>query len=301
MTANQINYARHKEDVRHNRQTELQKDRDLAIGERQAVASELQASTAARRQLEDARHNQETERVNWFSTLQQTSETQRHNREQEQIQWFTAQAKDRHDTESRAIQSRQAAVAEAGIRAQYEALGIQRLDALNRSRQAVASERQAAVSERQLAINARHATTAERTATVAERNAAVNEYAAKTGRLSAQAAQTSAAAAYQNAIASQQQARVAGVNAVTRQGELAESIRRNSIQLAETQRHNQELEHISSQQVDVSKRQAFAAERQAGAAQQRADNDTARVKLDRANTAANIVGRITGLAASMMN
>lgn len=109
MTANQINYARQQEDKRHNLRSENQKDRDLAIGERQAAASELQASTAARRQSEDARHNLQTEAVNWFSAQGQLQETTRHNKELESINWF--------DTRSQA-EYRSAEAVSSRIRAQ---------------------------------------------------------------------------------------------------------------------------------------------------------------------------------------
>lgn len=289
MTANQINFARHKEDSRHNRATEEAKLRDIAIGERQAYASELQAQTAAKRQLEDVRHNTESERINWFNTLQTTSEARRHNQEQEQISWFSAQAQDRHNYESRQIASRQAEASSLQARTAWEALGIQRLNATTASRQATVAEQQAAVSRRL-------ATVQERQATVAERNASVNEYAAQTGRISASAAQTSASAAYQNALASQRQSEI-------RAGELAESIRRNTIQLAETQRHNEELESIERDRAASYAEQAKAATSQAVSASRRTDNDTYRTKLDTADTvirgvnaASNLAGSIAGIA-----
>lgn len=285
MTANQINFAKHKEDSRHNRATEEAKLRDIAIGERQAYASEMQARTASQRQAEDARHNRESERINWFSTLQTTSEAQRHNREQEQIQWFSAQSQDRHNLESRQIASRQAEASALQARTAWESLGIQRFNAATAARQATVAEQQTAVSRRL-------ATVQERQATVAERNASVNEYAAQTGRLSASAAQTSASAAYANALASQRQAEI-------RAGELGESIRRNTIQLAETQRHNQELESIERDRAASYAEQAAASTSQAQSASKRAQNDTYRTKLETADTVISGVNAASNLASSI--
>lgn len=97
MTANQINYAKLVEDRRSNQEQEK-------IGHRNASAAASQATTAARRQAEDARHNAESERINWWSA----QEIQRHNlagenlntaahyenvrshKENENLGWFTA-------------------------------------------------------------------------------------------------------------------------------------------------------------------------------------------------------------------
>lgn len=72
MTANQINYARHQEDVRHNLETESQG--------RQVIA-------------ETGRHNLVTEDIGWYNAY----EAGRHNRETESIGWFTAKETKRHN------------------------------------------------------------------------------------------------------------------------------------------------------------------------------------------------------------
>lgn len=80
MTANQINYAKHREEKRHNVISEAQKERDLAIGEKNAVTSFFNAETSRLGQQETARANREKEAINWF----QSRETARHNQAQEQ-------------------------------------------------------------------------------------------------------------------------------------------------------------------------------------------------------------------------
>lgn len=79
MTANQINYAKQQEEKRHNLVTEDQKLRDLAIGERNAVANELQASVARSKQLEEARHNAAQEVLSRYQTDMNVGEISRHN------------------------------------------------------------------------------------------------------------------------------------------------------------------------------------------------------------------------------
>lgn len=83
MTANQIAYAKLREDQRHNVVSEGQKDRDLAIGESTAVSQRIQAETASRRQSEDARHNFEQESIDWWKNQSTIRETSRHNRQAE--------------------------------------------------------------------------------------------------------------------------------------------------------------------------------------------------------------------------
>lgn len=99
MTANQINYAKLKEESRHNRVSERHEHQDVAT-------RRYQASTAAFNAQETQRHNQEQERVNWWSAR----ETQRHNQEQESANWFnirtTTAETERHNRQTEDIQSR---------------------------------------------------------------------------------------------------------------------------------------------------------------------------------------------------
>lgn len=210
MTKNQIEYAKHREDARHNRVTEQQKLRDQAIGLISANAAKSQADTAVLRQAEDARHNQQTEAINWWTNRSSLEETSRHNRMQENAAARTA-----------SIQERQATTA----------------------------ERQAAVSERSAAVSERQASVAERQAAVSEAQLGINRYDAQSRRISANAGSASAAAALQ-------QADVAGLNAITRQNELAASVAYNNATISELQRS-----HIANE--DIARSQAFASLQQA--------------------------------------
>lgn len=131
MTANQIAYAKVREDQRHNVATERetgrhnvvserQKDRDIAIGESTAVSQRMQAETAQARQQEDVRHNFEQEGIDWWKGRTSIQESQRHNLASEGTEAFKA----------RSLAGYQSAQSEAVLR------------------QAGASERQAAASER---------------------------------------------------------------------------------------------------------------------------------------------------------
>lgn len=70
MTYNQIEYAKHQESKRHNQVVEAQGERDVASRAITAQAAQTQATVADRRQQEDARHNRESEMINWFSANQ---------------------------------------------------------------------------------------------------------------------------------------------------------------------------------------------------------------------------------------
>lgn len=66
MTSNQIEYAKHLESKRHNVVSEQQGAEDVRSRRMASEAAVSQATTASRRQSEDARHNRETEMINWF-------------------------------------------------------------------------------------------------------------------------------------------------------------------------------------------------------------------------------------------
>lgn len=67
MTANQIEYAKHLETIRHNVETEAQGRADVASRQATAQAAVSQAATAERSQQETARHNLVAEAVSQFS------------------------------------------------------------------------------------------------------------------------------------------------------------------------------------------------------------------------------------------
>lgn len=225
MTSNQIKFAQHKEDVRHNLVSERQKVRDQEIGLITAEAARSQAATAAARQKEDYRHNIQTENINWWSTQNQLAETNRHNTESERVAWGQLAADTSYKQSTAKSQARQA--------------------------------------------------------TVAERNASVNESALQVQRYNANTARMNVGVGYAQAAASQLGAEAAKLNADTRQSELAETIRINSLRQDETVRHNEVQESISSQEADSRALQASAAVTNANAnallaeiALQRAPADT---------------------------
>lgn len=67
MTNNQIQYAMHLENVKHNRAQEATESRKAGASEVSARASASQAATAAKRLGEDSRHNLQSEAINWFT------------------------------------------------------------------------------------------------------------------------------------------------------------------------------------------------------------------------------------------
>lgn len=76
MTQNQINYAKLREDIRHNVATEGYTGVELAEGQRHNTATEQEAY----------RHNVAGEQLNWYNA----GETQRHNVKTEDLSWYLA-------------------------------------------------------------------------------------------------------------------------------------------------------------------------------------------------------------------
>lgn len=126
MTANQIAYAKHLEERRHNRVSERHEHQDV-LTRRQV------ADTGWYSAREAARHNVEQEKINWWDKRTGHAETQRHNLEDERTKLFSANAlRDYQINQSEAL-----------------------------LRQAATSERQAQVAEENARTNARNATTRE--------------------------------------------------------------------------------------------------------------------------------------------
>lgn len=82
MTANQINYAKQREEARHNLVAESISHRQATASEMQGTAALRQADTARASFNEQARHNREGESINWFQQM----ESRRHNQAQEAVQ-----------------------------------------------------------------------------------------------------------------------------------------------------------------------------------------------------------------------
>lgn len=135
MTANQIRYGEHLETKRHNRVSEVHEHGRVLAEQEKARAATTTAETGRSVLAESIRHNQETERQNWWNIQNQRVEEQRHNRETEGVQWYNAGVDERYKSRTAAVQERNAAVNE---------------------RQASVGERQASVAERNARTNERN-------------------------------------------------------------------------------------------------------------------------------------------------
>lgn len=138
-------------------------------------------------------------------------------------------------------------------------------DTRSRRMQAEAASSQAATAARQVDVNWWAAQEGQRANMAKEAETYRHNYQQE--ELSRYQAMTAAAAAQDQARAALQQARIAGVNAATRQSELAETIRRNSaaitqaqLELRETGRRNLAQEAISRSSVAEQSRANQAAE-----------------------------------------
>lgn len=274
MTANQINFARHREDVRHNIHTERQKERDLAIGEANAVTNAFSARTGRLTHEEAARHNREQESINWFDTQGRLAETTRHNQASEELGWYQHQT-NLQETTRHNLASESAAQVSNAVR----------------SREADIKEKQAVAQENYWKDSARaalqQAENQSRQASVSERNLEIQRHQAESGRLSALASQSNAQAGFaranaaaQSALAAQRSAEAAILNAQTRSNELAESIRKTDVTLEENRRHNVINESVDRAEARSRARQADSAAQQADAASTRARNDTIRTGVE---------------------
>lgn len=119
MTANQIAYAKHKEDVRHNVETERQNLIHLRhehttsrASKTQAEAAISQAETAAGKLAEDSRKNRANEQINWWYNSAMANEVKRHNLETETTNRFQADSLREYQLKQGEALLRNAAVAE---------------------------------------------------------------------------------------------------------------------------------------------------------------------------------------------
>lgn len=215
MTANQINYAKIVEDMRHNTVMEGVEKRKASAQQISAEASSSQAATRRAELRETQRSHGVQEALSYWAQGRQLSEIERHNLQTEAIQGITA------------MEQARKAHTETSLMPAY-------LD-------------------------------------VSQRQAAASELSAQAAYLRGKAAQQQAAAGFISAAAQTEQARIAGINAATRQAELQESQRSHLRQEAlgfgelqvqariqserntETKRHNVSSEGISQQQVDIAK------------------------------------------------
>lgn len=284
MTANQIAFAKHLEEKRHNAETERQGKTDVQSRQISAAANWWQAQTASARQSEDARHNAETERTNWFSTL----EAQRANQEREAIQWWVNRAT-------------------AG-EAQRHNLETERLAQLN-------------YSETERSHRAQEALTSQSTR-VAQQRADTDlwryQREHERGLASIQVANRNADASYLQAQAAWRNSGANYTNAQTRESELAESIRHNVAAENELVRHNAMSEYLTSQQQSEQQRhnaiaeaneryanyvrnqQAITERNKLPIQQQQADAATLRSKAAAHTAAANVIRSAAGVISQFM-
>lgn len=236
MTANQINYAKHREDVRHNRVSEIHEHRKIGISERA--------------QTETERHNREGETINWF----QSREAARHNVVSES-QFSDQLAETRRANQAREYETHRSNVAqESEARRSHlanealqgsslaESIRHNRIGETETARHNLASESynlsQLTQRRRELEESARHNREQER----------ISWYDASAAQIRAQASMRSAEAAIQQA--------------GTRHLEVQNTYDMQSRQLVETSRHNREIEQQQRAQTRARNREVYVSEMQ---------------------------------------
>lgn len=255
MTANQINFAKLKEDERSHRANE-------AINRQQAEAATSQAATAAARASEDQRAHQATESINWF----QAAETQRHNREGESVALANLMEAQRSNYVREEIQRRQLSEQQRANRAQESFKAADVMNSIYQVQQSTAETARAnRERERQKDLELRQQQEQNL------RTSAIQARSAEGTVLRGLAAQEQAKAAAANVQVAAYNAETSRIATALRSDELAESIRKTNVQLAETTRHNQILENQGqqgiyqrSQEIGIAARNARSAEKNAG-------------------------------------
>lgn len=216
MTANQINYAKLKEEVRHNRVSERHEHQDVRT-------RRLGAQTAAYSATESARHNRETEQINWWNAREAT----RHNQEVESTNWFNAQESRRHNQEveqTNWFNVRTTTAESQRHNAAMEQLEGKKLDIERDYRTAQSS------------ALLRQATQAARANEIRSYEAETSRYNAETNRRNAETRENELAAS----ISAVRQ------NVGVDYARIAESRRHNEASELETQVHNRNTEHQTS-------------------------------------------------------
>lgn len=278
MTANQIAYAKHLEEKRHNVETESQGRRDVESRALTASANWWQAETAMRRSQEESRHNREAEATNWFATL----ETQRANTEREAIQWWqnrtTAAETQRHNeaVEREAVRSntqREAEARRSNLAGEHIARSTMENNLWRYQREDARELAKLPILQQQADASSRQA------------NAALQQAAIAAGRL--QYEYSSLAEAIRHNYVSE--------NELIRHNAYSEYLTSN--QQTETQRHNEMMEAAQRYGNYTSFYDAQTRRNELSIKQQRADADTQRAKASSAQAAASVfsaAGRIAG-------
>lgn len=289
MTANQIAYAKHLEERRHNRVSERHEHRDVESRSLTAAANWWQASTASKRAVEEGRHNRAEEERNWWLNRAATAETQRHNEAQEYLQGIQAAETRRHNESQEGV-------------AWFSANALRNYQ-LNQSE---ALLRQAAVAERNADSQTRIAASNEQQARAALLNAMTNQRNADT-RLSELAASigmnSARVAADYASIAESQRASMARQDEINRSNRINEMLQseRDYFSYTEQQRHNRQTERVAQlnarAQLMNAKSQrisANASTSQAQSARHRAWNETGATMIKGIDTASRLASSIIG-------
>lgn len=231
--------------------------------------------------LETGRHNRVSERHE-HQDVQSRRMTAEANQRNATTNWFAAQEQQRHNYNTESATFAANAEVERHNRESERLTGSQLSESVRHNRATERTALYGAVSQSNYWNRSIGAKLKE--ISVAERNADTNRMQAESSRV---------------------QARAAARNAATRQSELAESIRRNSLdysakmaqvnlgygQLAETTRSNQAREtenlrhNVESEKVATS--QAMSSARQADAAKQNAETGRTKANIDRYNATSN--------------
>lgn len=274
MTANQIAYAKHREDVRHNRVSERHEHRDVQSRELQAKSAWSQAGTAQIRAEEDARHNRETESAQWWMNRATITEQQRANQEKERISWYDAMSNDAYRRSTAQAQHRTVDVAERNALTAWHKLGVDELNA-----------RTAAYK-------------AEQTARTADAQARANEI--RSAELAETIRQNKAWLGFN----------YANLSETGRTHRANESIQSayNAAVTAESRRHNVESEKVATSQAISAAKQAAAAtqnaytnSRNASSNQQNANTREAELEVQRKNATSNRINAVANAGRTVIS
>lgn len=271
MTANQIAYAKHLEESRHNRVSERHEHADVQTrrmgAETNWFAAQAKASNDSRVTDESIRHNRATEDYNRWQTQFTTAELTRHNQAMENVQYLNALESQRHNQEQE--------------RTQFYSANALREFQLNQSeallRQAYTSERMAAAAELNAKFSGQQASASLKQAEASLRNAAVNETNARTRQN-----ELAASIAMNSAQVGLGYSQLAESKRAHMQAEITQA-RNVTGTLSETRRHNEAMESINSSQAGTARMNAHTNQRNAS-------TNSYNAKTQRGNAVTNAIG-----------
>lgn len=254
MTANQINYAKHKEEVRHNLISERHEHQDVQTRRQQARTAQFTAQ-------ENQRHNQEQEAINWWSNR----ETQRHNQEQEATNWFNVRTvtgeTERHNRQTELLQQQNQ---ESEMAYRRDSAWAQMIQASATGRANEIAAKQAQIQENRAESERMNAETNRMNATTRQ-----NELAAS---ISAVRQNVGLGYAQISETTRHNQAQEAETSTHNRNVE-HETQTNNWLLRVEDQRHNLATESVAQQNATSAASQAASAKKQADAASRNATSN----------------------------